>query len=220
MLESTSALSLYASSKNKLPVLTAIQPVLEKMKRTSVEIYSTEELKLIEIASGTGEHAAFFKSALPFLTYQPTEPDVTMHESIKAWCQNFPNVHSPINLDVNTYNNDDMIFPPEYRNQNTDIFICINMIHISPIKSTYSLFKIASQMIKTNGVLITYGPYKVKGFMVPSNVEFDTWLKAKNPEYGIRELDDLEAIAKESSFELEEKIEMPSNNLTLVFRKK
>ena len=118
-----------------------------------------------------------------------------MHESIKAWCQDFPvtEVYPPIGLDVNTYdsNIDDSLFPIGFQNHNTDVMICINMIHISPIQSTHSLFKLASHMIKPNGLLITYGPYKVDGFLVESNIQFDESLKSRNSEWGVRELNDL-----------------------------
>ena len=217
---SSAALSLYASSKNKSPILTTITPFLDKLRNRRIEEENRNTLRLMEIASGTGEHAAFFKSNVPYLIYQPTEPDSAMHESIAAWCKDFSGVYPPVALDVNNYDYNDTIFPEEYCNQNTDVMICINMIHISPQQSTLSLFKIASQMIKSNGMLITYGPYKVKGFMVPSNIEFDESLKVRNIEYGIRELDDVVIIANENNFDLEEKIEMPSNNLTLIFRKK
>jgi len=99
--------------------------------------------------------------------------------------------------------------------------LCINMIHISPWTATLALFAGAARLLKPNAALVTYGPYSVNGdFMADSNVAFDQSLKARNPAWGIRDVTDIEAVAKDAGFELENTTPMPANNFTLVFRKR
>lgn len=106
------------------------------------------------------------------------------------------------------------------QNQNIDIIICINMIHISPISSTHDLFRISSQLLKSNGIVLLYGPYRVKGSMVESNVAFDQNLKSRNKDWGVRDLEEVELIASnEGNFNLHSIVEMPVNNLCVIFQK-
>lgn len=178
----------------------------------------------MEIASGTGEHASHFTESIPHLLWLPTELDTTMFNSIEAYAENTKYaVESdilvpPIPLDVLSFT-DDSILPSNYRDGCVDFIMCINMIHISPIETTSALFNIASKVLRQSGIVYTYGPYRVNSDMAPSNVEFDASLRSRNPLWGIRDLEHVANIANEHGLVLENKIEMPSNNLSLIFRK-
>jgi hypothetical protein len=159
-------------------------------------------LKVFEIASGTGEHAAYFASELPGLLYQPTEPTEEMHGSIVAWSQDMgvqaPSsaavdagksaVLPPVTLDVLTFFDESAPGPGPIETLSSrgfgpctaDLMICINMIHISPWMCTSALFKIAQHCLATDGLFMTYGPYRVGGEMVDSNQRFDESLRGRN----------------------------------------
>jgi hypothetical protein len=144
-----------------------------------------------------------------------------MHESIKKWTEEFPDrVFSPIALDVNQYDNLEAILPPTFRDQQVDVMICINMIHISPFSSTESLFQVVDKCLHPTGFLLTYGPYRVNNFMVESNVNFDKSLRSRNEEWGIRDLEEVQKISNLYNLDISETVEMPSNNLCVVFRRK
>jgi hypothetical protein len=209
----SAALQCGPASRNKLPIF-------EILRTHILELQKYEEIvKVIEVASGTGEHASYFQNESSNLLYLPTEPDNSMHNSINAWCENCSNMKTPMVFDVNDFNDDDSMFPIEYQKSNTNIIICINMIHISQFQSTHSLFHFASFMLKTGGILLTYGPYSIDNYMCESNIEFDKSLKSRNPEWGIRSIEEVENIAVTNGLILESKHEMPANNLTLIFRK-
>lgn len=142
-----SAIASGPASRNKIPITTTIQPVLNTL------LGAQNHVKVIEIASGTGEHAAYFSTEISNLLYLPTEPDITMHESIKAWCKDLTSVLLPLQFDINNYEND-LLFPIEFQGQTVDCIICINMIHISQIQSTHSLFKFSSQKIRPGEIII------------------------------------------------------------------
>lgn len=201
------------ASRNKDPILNILHPAIEQLR-----IDKTSRIRVLEIASGTGEHAAHFSSQISNVVYQPTEPEISMHESISSWC-NRANVLPPFALDVNEFVNDS-IFPAEFQGMNIDAMICINMIHISPWQSTLSLFRVASNCLRAGGFLLTYGPYKQHGEMVESNMKFDESLKQRCETWGIREIDDVESAADTNGLSLESKHDMPANNLCLIFRKR
>jgi hypothetical protein len=116
------------------------------------------------------------------MLFQPTEMEVGMHASITAWCQEYPSILPALALNVMEFGPSgtrSTVFPPEFADGNVDIMICINMIHISPIACTHALFSMAGQMLRHGGVLLTYGPYRVNGTMVASNVAFDESLKGR-----------------------------------------
>ena len=228
------------ASRNKQPILDAIKPILDQIYTSSTKSKSDSStmmmntLNVLEIAAGTGEHGSFFKKALPYLSYLPTEPDINCHESILAWSRELQvPIESPIAFDVNSIGSSEIINNPsstmaELNLQKlpttftigTDAIICINMIHISAFQSTYSLFKLGQLIIKSGGVICLYGPYKVGGAMVESNIDFDLSLKSRNPEWGIRDLEEVQRIALTYGFELEKTVPMPANNLTVIFRKR
>lgn len=179
-------------------------------------------LKVLEIASGTGEHANLFASSISNLHYQPTEPDVDMHDSILAWTTDLANnnskVNPPIALDVTNEEHFKQL-PPEFSNANVDLMICINMIHISPFNCTEALFRVAARCLRSGGYLLTYGPYRVNGHMVESNVAFDESLRARNPEWGVRDVEEVAGEAQNSGLVLSRIVPMPANNHTLLFKK-
>ncbi|MBL8643812.1 MAG: DUF938 domain-containing protein [Rhodospirillaceae bacterium] len=168
---------------------------------------------VLEIASGSGYHAAAFAKAFPHLTWQPTDPDVQARASISAYVDEtgLANIKAPLRLDVTQTS-----WPLE----NADAVVCINMIHISPWAATLALFAGAANILSDGAPLITYGPYIVRGdFIAESNVDFDRSLRAKNPDWGLREVDEITHVARRAGFALENMVPMPANNFTLVFRK-
>ena len=208
------ALSSESAECNKVHIFKVLEQGISNLRDN---IGSSKLLNVLEIASGTGEHAALF-ATIPNVVYQPTEPEVSMHESIIAWNAHLPNVNHPIALNV--LHCDDLESQiPSFIHQ-TDIMICINMIHITPLICTQELFRIASLCINKDGFLLMYGPYRVNNYMVDSNIRFDSWLKAKNIEYGVRDLEVVCEYAKTYGFHMKvSPFPMPENNLTLVFQR-
>jgi len=168
---------------------------------------------VLEIGSGTGQHVAHFAAALPNLTFQPSEMEVARHDSIRAWVGHgqLANVRPPIAIDVTQ-----QPWPVSM----ADAIVCINVIHISPWEATLGLMRGAGEVLPPGGVLVTYGPYRREGrHTAPSNEEFDAWLKARDPRWGVRDLEAVAEVARQSGLELEEAIAMPANNLSLLFRR-
>ena len=146
----------YAAERNKVPILEVLKPRLQILYEVS-----NTPLNVLEIASGTGEHAELFSALATIGKYQPTEPDQGMHESILAYTT-VGNALRPIDLDViRDADQIDNKIPVGFLNRKTDCLICINMIHISPIEATQCLFKIANKILSQDGFLLTYGPYCV-----------------------------------------------------------
>jgi len=166
---------------------------------------------VLEIGSGTGQHVAHFAAALPSLGFQPSEPDAARHASIRAWTRELENVRPPIELDVTR-----LPWPVEA----ADAIVCINVIHISPWRTTLALMDGAGGLLPSGGVLVTYGPYRRGGrHTAPSNEEFDASLKSRNPEWGVRDMEEVEAAADRAGLRFEETVGMPANNFMLVFRR-
>jgi len=166
---------------------------------------------VLEIGSGTGQHVAHFAAALPSLGFQPSELDTARHPSIRAWIRELENVRPPIALDATRH---------PWPIAAADAIICINVIHISPWRTTLALMDGAGGLLASGGVLVTYGPYRRGGrHTSPSNAEFDASLKSRNPEWGVRDMEEVEAAADRAGLRLEETVGMPANNFTLVFRR-
>ena len=121
----------------------------------------------------------------------------------------------PLHLNITEFNPDQL--PSALRERGVDILICINMIHISPFECTHALFRAANAIGNEHARVLTYGPYRVNGTMVESNVAFDASLKARNPLWGIRDIEAVEVVARENGFKLLETRPMPANNLCLIF---
>ena len=188
-----------AADRNKEPILDALRRVLPQRGF------------VVEIASGTGQHTAHFAAALPRLQWQPTEPDATYHDSIRAWTEDLPNVKPPLALDVS-----ERPWPVE----RADAILCINMIHISPWQSTLDLMDGAGAILPRGGVLFLYGPYKRNGsHTAPSNAAFDADLRSRNATWGVRDMEAVSEVAAKNGLGFVEAVAMPANNFSVVFEK-
>jgi SAM-dependent methyltransferase len=168
---------------------------------------------LLEVAAGTGEHAAYLAPLFPNLRWQPSDPDPEALTSIEAWQADAAadNLLPPVFLDAPS-----LTWPIDA----ADAILCINMVHISPWEATKGLMRGAARLLPAGGPLILYGPYRRAGVpTAPSNEAFDMSLKSRNPAWGLRDLEAVQAEASGQGLAFERLYEMPANNLTLVFRK-
>lgn len=164
---------------------------------------------LLEVASGTGEHCAHLAAALPGLTFQPTDPDADALASINAWCGGLPNVLPALALDAAA---------AEWPVTAADAVLCSNMIHIAPWAAAVGLMAGAARVLPPGGVLALYGPYMRGGRHTgPGNAAFDADLQARNPAWGVRELEAVAALAAAVGFGPPEVLQMPADNLIVVF---
>ena len=190
-----------AAERNKGPILAVLRRVLP------------ESGLVLEIASGTGQHVVHFAGALPRLTWQPSDPDPQMRASIAAWVADvaLPNLRPPLDLDVCSE-----AWPVE----RADAVMCINTIHIAPWAATLHLMAGALRLLPARGVLVLYGPFRRLGrHTAPSNEMFDAQLQRANLAWGVRDLEVVANVADKNGLALEEVIEMPANNLSVVFRR-
>ena len=167
---------------------------------------------VLEVASGSGEHAVHFAAALPALDWQPSDPDPAALASIEAWRAEaaLPNMRTPIMLDA----------AAAWPVKRADAILCINMIHISPWTATLGLMKGAGAVLPPGGLLYLYGPYLRDGVeTAPSNLAFDISLKARDPQWGLRRVEDVIVAAEAQGLAFDRLVEMPANNLSLLFRK-
>lgn len=167
---------------------------------------------VLEVASGTGQHVAHFAAALTGLKWQPSDSDESLHESIAAHvsASAVENVAAPIQLDTRM---------DTWPVGGADAILCINLLHIAPWSAAEGLMRGAARLLENNKPLILYGPYLQRGrHTAPSNAEFDAILRRRNAEWGVRDLDDVTALAQGYGFTLEQVVAMPANNLTVVFR--
>ena len=166
---------------------------------------------VLEIASGSGEHAVAYAQAFPHLVWQPSDPSAAARASISAHRADaaLPNLREPLAFDVTSP------CPLDH----AGAIVCINMIHISPWEATLALFATAQRLLPPGALLYTYGPYIIDGETAPSNREFDASLKSRDPRWGVRELRDLEVAARAAGLSLRGTVAMPANNHSLLFRK-
>lgn len=168
---------------------------------------------VLEIASGYGEHAAYFAEHLPSLAWQPTDPEVDRRESIAAWRAEagLANLRAPLDLDVTA-----ATWPVDC----ADAMVCINMVHISPWEATEGLLAGAARVLAPGGPLVLYGAYLRKDReTAPSNLEFDRDLRGRDARWGVRQLEDVQAAASSAGLRFDEVVDMPNNNYTVVFRR-
>ena len=165
---------------------------------------------VLEIASGSGEHAAYFAGEFPALDWQPSDPEGAALISIAAWCDGIGNVLPPLDLDAAA---------PVWPISRADAVVCINMVHISPWDATLGLMAGAARVLDVGAPLILYGPFLRDDVpTAPSNLTFDESLRARDPAWGIRSLEAVVGAA--TAFALARTIEMPANNLMLVLRRR
>jgi len=189
-----------AAERNKGPILEVLQRVLP---RTGT---------VLEIASGTGQHVVHFAHAFPQLTWIPSDVGIEALRSIEAWlsAERLPNVQPPLQLDVLDH--------PWPVAAGLDAIVCINLIHIAPWAVTSALFRGARERLGAHGLVYLYGPYKRQGrHTAPSNEMFDRSLRAQDPEWGVRNLEDVVETARHAAFEHVMTMEMAANNLSVVF---
>jgi len=171
--------------------------------------------RVLEVAAGSGEHAVAFARALPGLTWTPSDPSPEARTSIAAWAgaAALPNLAAATALDVLN----DATWPTE----TVQAVVCINMVHISPWSATMGLMRLAGQtLIQPGGLLVLYGPFREADVpLAPSNAAFDDSLKARNPDWGLRDLDAVVEVARSEGLRLALRREMPANNLMLLFRR-
>jgi hypothetical protein len=168
---------------------------------------------VLEIASGTGEHVVHFARGFPALEWQPSDPDPLALRSIAAWREEagLANLRPPVQLDAAAD-----VWPAH----EADALLCINMVHISPWSATKGLMRGAGTLLAAGAPLILYGAYRRAGVATaPTNEAFDLSLKARNPEWGLRDLEAVVAEAEANGLRLEAVHEMPANNLMVILRK-
>ncbi len=182
------------------------QPILDVLRR----VLPPKGL-VLEVASGTGQHVLFFSQHLPRLQWRPTDTSSDALRSIEAWVDEAArdNLLPPLELDVRW---------PDWPVTTADALMCINMIHISPWETTEALFRGASGLLTGGSHLITYGPYRLHGeHTAPSNSAFDESLRSRNARWGVRDIDELTELGGRTGFTLQERVDMPANNMTLVW---
>lgn len=184
-------------------------PILEVLKA-----HLPAEGRVLEVACGSGEHALAFARALPGLEWTPSDPDPTALASAAAWRDEGPdNLADPIRLDAT----DDTTWPgPTFQ-----ALYCANMIHISPWVATEGLMRLAGRVLTCpGGLLALYGPYLEADVpTAPSNLAFDESLRGRDPAWGLRAREDVVDVAREHGLAFTLKVEMPANNLMLLFRR-
>lgn len=170
--------------------------------------------RLLEIASGSGQHAATFAAALPGWTWRPSDPDPDALGSIAAWRAHaaLANLLAPVTIDVRA---------DDWAGQTAgtlDAIFCANMLHIAPWSACEGLMRGAGRLLRSGGLLVTYGPYRIAGEpFAPSNAAFDADLRSRDPSWGIRVLADVQAEAARNGLVPTGRVPMPANNQLLVF---
>jgi hypothetical protein len=190
-----------AAQRNRTAILEVLQRVLSPAGSA------------LEIASGSGEHAAHFAQGLPDWQWQPTDADADALASIEAWCAGIANVLPPLQLDVAN---------PVWAGVGgeLDAIFCANLLHISPWSSCAALMRGATRHLSAQGLLLVYGPFVVDGeAMAASNLAFDADLRSRNADWGLRKLADVATVAAAAGWRLRERIAMPANNLILVWQR-
>jgi cyclopropane fatty-acyl-phospholipid synthase-like methyltransferase len=190
-----------AAERNKQPIAEQLLALLPP------------DARVLEIASGGGQHVVHFAAQMPGTRWQPTDLTPTELPAIAARtaAAGLSNIAAPRTLDVLAA---DWSLPHDY-----DAILCINMIHISPWETTAALFAGAARHLHGDGLVVLYGPYREGGHhTAASNAAFETWLKAKDDRFGVRNLEDVEAVAATCGFTRFRLARLPSNNLLLAFK--
>jgi SAM-dependent methyltransferase len=191
-----------ATARNRDPILAVLGRVLPAAGT------------VLDIASGTGEHAAYFAPRFPGLVWQPSDRDPASLPAIAGWAaaSGAANLRPPLLLDVGQ---------DDWGIEAAAAILCINMIHIAPWSAAEALMAGAARLLPPGAPLYLYGPYKRSGaHTAPSNAAFDADLRRRDPSWGVRDLDDVARLAALSGLELDEVVAMPANNLSVVFRRR
>jgi SAM-dependent methyltransferase len=191
-----------ATARNRQPILDVLRSRL------------AEGARVLEVASGAGEHAVFLAAAMPGVRWQPTDRDPEALASIAAWraSAGLENLAAPLRLDAAQ--------PASWPPGPYEAVVCINMVHISPWAATEGLMAGAGRVLTPGGRLILYGPYlEAEVATAPSNLAFDENLKSRDPAWGLRDLAGVTALAAEHGLRRTERVTMPANNLIVVFEK-
>lgn len=189
-----------AADRNKEPILSCLRELLP------------EAARVLEVASGTGQHVVHFAAALPATRWQPSDPESEARRAITARLESLSltNVSAPIELDVTG----------AWPVLSADALYTANMLHISEPETVAGLMQGAASVLGHDGRLLIYGPFKRGGVQVsPSNEAFDQSLRARNPRWGIRDLEEVASVAEQAGFELSKVIDMPANNFLLSFER-
>lgn len=195
-------LSAPATQRNREPILAVLRAELPPSGT------------VLELASGTGEHAVHFAQALPGLTWQPSDPSPQARRSIAAWIASagLANLLPPLDLDASG---------ADWPVERADALVCINMIHISPWEATEGLMRGAGRLLGPGAPLVLYGPFRrADRPLDPSNAAFDRDLRGRDPRWGLRTLEEVARCAESRGLRQIAVHEMPANNLTVVFRKR
>lgn len=190
-----------AAERNRDPILGVLQDVLPPAGR------------VLELASGTGQHAVHFATALPGIQWQPSDTDEESLAGIEAWRKDAdaPNLAAPVRIDVH-----ERPWPVSP----CDAIVCINMIHIAPWSATLALLEGAAEVLRPGGILFLYGPYRIGGqHTAPSNEAFDAQLRARDSSWGVRDLEAVVERAADRGLQFERRVAMPANNFSLVLRR-
>jgi hypothetical protein len=190
-----------SAERNKAPIADILKRVLPSQGT------------VLEISSGTGQHIVHFAREMPDLLWQPSERDEPSLQSIGRWmvAENLPNILTPLRIDVTEM---------PWQAGNATAIVCLNMIHIAPWSATEGLIQGAESLLGQGGILFLYGPYRRQARpTAPSNETFDEQLRSRNPEWGLRSVEDVASYAMLHGFGPPEIHEMPANNLSLVFRR-
>lgn len=191
-----------AAARNREPILAVLRRLLPPAGT------------VLEVASGSGEHALHFAAALPRITWQPSDPDPEARRSINAYraTSGLANLEPAIEIHADE---------PGWPLAKADAIVAINLIHIAPRSATVGLMTEAERLLGPGGVLYLYGPFREGGrHTAPSNAEFDADLRARNPAWGVRDFEVVAGLAADHGLALEERVEMPANNLSVVFRRR
>lgn len=190
-----------ATERNRDPILAVLRRVLPAGGR------------VLEVASGTGEHAVYFARHLPVVVWQPSDIDPAAIDSIEAWraAEGPANMLPPLAIDATS---------SDWTVTSTDAVVCINMVHIAPWRAAEGLFCGASRVLATGAPLVLYGPYRIEGRpTAPSNQAFDADLRARHAAWGLRTTGAMQQLGDRYGFEFRELVDMPANNCVLVFRR-
>ncbi len=188
-----------AAERNKGPIRDVLRPALPA---TGL---------VLEVASGTGQHVAHLAAVLPRLRFQPSDPMFAMHASIRAWTHGLINVRPPLAIDVTE---------AKWGVARADAVLAINMIHIAPWQATLGLIEGAATLLAEGGLLYLYGPFAEAGLHTSSsNAAFDRELRARDPAWGVRDIETVAAEARARGFRLEAVLPMPANNRSVLLRR-